>query len=335
MTESTVNAASGDGLELGPADYHLYLDSLRPRIGNYDRIWKILRPIARRVGHMPYKPWAVLRRFFSEKKPYFIAETAEGIRYVGDYRDQLSITYATLPDHDSVLLQFIQKQMARTRGSYIDVGANVGVMAATMARFLEGREEVLAFEPMPDTVGRAAATFALNGHRNVRLFPVAIGDVEGSIPFYFPPGHSESASANPTDLKEMPAWKETRVPCRTLDGLHKQGYISSAGFIKLDVEGHEPKAMSGARGLISAHRPGVLFEYHHEIAPSLGWKAEDVAALLRSGGPYEFQVLHYDNSVSPFPPKDGVQETINIFGSVQEQADGDRTERDPHQSVVP
>src|SRR5207244_4286059 len=103
-------------------------------------------------------------------------------RVPGDYRDDYATLCAIFPDHEADLLRFLKRQMERRAGAYLDVGTNLGLIAATMARALAGHErgggEVIGFEPVPETARCAAATFALNGLRNARLFQVAVGDVD-------------------------------------------------------------------------------------------------------------------------------------------------------------
>lgn len=198
-------------------------------------------------------------------------------------------------------------------GTFLDVGANMGLFTAGIARFLKGREEVLAFEPVPATARRAAATFALNNLENVRLFPAAVGDADGEIVFYDAPGCSEYASAIPTSQSIPINWTETRVPSLRLDTLMEQGSFQKVGFMKVDAEGYEPKVMAGAERMIRRDQPHIVYEYNYSVAPTAGWTASDVALQIKQWGDYKFHIMLDDGVKEEFNPPQDVGGLINIY----------------------
>jgi len=167
-----------------PPHFQQYYNELMPKISDYSWMWNLLRRRAQKTGWFPRRLHAVIQRFGNPAKPYFVGQTSDGIRFLGDYRDEYSATCEVCPDYDGLLLRFMQKRMQRTDGAYVDIGSNMGVTVATMARFLQGRAEVLAFEPVDETARRAVATFALNNLDNVRLYQVAIGNRNEEISFF-------------------------------------------------------------------------------------------------------------------------------------------------------
>jgi FkbM family methyltransferase len=299
-------------MELKPADFQNCLDDLMPRVGKYGWMWTVLRVRARKIGRFPFKLYSVLQRFGNANKPYFVEKTGGGITFMGDYRDIYAVSCAVCPDYDDPLLGFMEQRVKHLEGDYLDVGTNLGVVAATMARSLQDRGEVIAFEPIPETAKRAAATFALNSLKNVRLFRCAISDEDGEITFFNAPGRSEAASANRTE--QSIDWIETKVPCRTLDSLVEQKAINKVGLMKIDVEGHEPKAVRGAGQLIARQKPEIIYEYHRGVAPKVGWEAADVAALINKASRYRFRTLNGDSTLSNFPPPPDSGEVVNIYG---------------------
>lgn len=303
---------------LRAGDFQACLDAFMPRVRNYDWAWKILR--ARAAVHtdgphlIPRRIFSVLKRFMDPKRPYFIGTTAAGVRFLGDYRDRYAVNCAVWPDYDGPMIRFMGDAISRTGGDYADVGTNLGIVSASMAKALRGKANVLAFEPVPDTAGRAAATYALNGLTNITLFQLALGDTDGEIPFFESVGASEGSSANRTDFGDDIRWRETRLMCRRLDGLVADGQIAGAiGLLKVDVEGHELKAIQGATDLIRRDGPDVIFEYYPKIAHDAGWAPADIAAVLKQYGNYQFETIHDDLSSTPFPPPAGGQEIVNVF----------------------
>ncbi len=60
------------------------------------------------------------------------------------------------------------------------------------------------------------------------------------------------------------------VPTVTLDSQD----LGSVGFVKIDVEGHEPEVLAGAAGTLVHDRPIVLLEIEHQF--HAGASIEDV-----------------------------------------------------------
>lgn len=291
------------------------LATLKPKIGDYGPIWKVLRLRARQTGCIPAKLFPIAKRFFKPEKPYFIERTAQGTLFVGDVRDNYSVHCAVSPDPDDELVSFLTERTKTSGGALLDIGTNVGVVAASVAKRLAGSGlEVVAFEPVPDTAQRAAATFALNGLKNIRLFPIAVGGEDTTIPFYVAQGHSEGASANRNAYVETHGFTEIQVACRRLDSIAESLGIGKIGFMKIDVEGFEPQVIAGAQATIGRHRPHMLFEYHPDIAGSVGWKPTDVSGKIAeaAGGDYAFHVLGEGNERRPYPPSESGS-LVNVY----------------------
>ena len=300
---------------LDKSDFGDILDSLKPKIGNYDWMWKFLAARAKQKRAFPSRLYPRLMRWGDPRKPYSICKAASGILFLGDYRDRWSAHYAIFPNFDDSVANSILARMKRSDGICLDIGANMGVMAATIAKGLDNRSEVIAFEPLAATVRRAAATFALNKLTNIRLLPIALGDQDGDIKFYDAPGMSEGASANPTDFSDQGVkidWQEIKVPCRRLDTIMTEYDLPKVSAIKLDVEGNEYKTMQGGIKLLQRDSPMVLYEYFPHVAHSSGWRPADMQAVFSKSGPYQYEVLHEDNSITPYPPS-SESEIVNII----------------------
>jgi FkbM family methyltransferase len=293
-------------MEIGPESCQEYLRALQPHIANYGWMWKLLQARFRKTGWFPSHLHHLLRRLGRTDKPFFVARTADGIAFVGDYRDAYAARCAVNPAHDAPLLDYLKPRLEHLNGALLDIGANIGIIAATIATLLQEREEVLAFEPSPETAACAAATFALNDLKRVRLFPIALGSADAETAFFTAPGHSEEASLNRGAFKA--GWVETKVSCRSLDSLMQSGVLGPVGLLKIDVEGHEPEVVRGAKQVLKDYRPDVIFEYHAAIAPRLGWSATDVTALIEQAGRYRFHII--GEGQIPFPPPS------NLFGFV-------------------
>jgi FkbM family methyltransferase len=141
-------------------------------------------------------------------------------------------------------------------GVALDVGANMGLWSYAMAR--SGLfSEVIAFEP------NTALTADLRNARlpGLRLIDKAVSSTPGTATLRIPrKGHMQldgwaSLEAR-TDL-EADAFLTLDIETIRLDDLG----LSSVGFVKIDVEGHELSALEGARRLFTDSRPVCILEY--------------------------------------------------------------------------
>ena len=276
-------------------------------------MFKLLRAKAKKKGGFPWKLYPRLKRFGNPNKPYFIGSTPDGIRYLGDYRDFPSVAHMAIPEVNQEVMAFLKAKVLARQGCFVDVGTNIGVLASFIAKALENRDEVFGFEPVPDTCKRAAAAFALNEIKNVKLFQAALGAEDGEITFFATPGNSAIASVFKHEFELFNTWSEIKVPVRTLDSLRGLGAIPKVAVIKMDVEGYEPQAVRGSLHTLNNDGCGLLFEYTPEASAKHGWTATDVAALVEGARPTRFETLHDDGSITAFPPPKESTEQVNIY----------------------
>jgi FkbM family methyltransferase len=305
-------SASIRAVTLGIAEFQRELANVQPRIANYRWMWKVLKARSRAIGGwFPHKIHKVLRRFGNPRKPNFICEYPNGLRYLGDYRDVNSMAYTLKSTDTQDPLHELRSLLEERAGAFVDIGANLGLFSAAMARSFPDRK-VYAFEPVPATVRRAAATFALNNLTNVTLVGAAVGDTDSEIVFYDAPGCSEYASAIPTDQPIKVKWHEIRVPCLRLDTVAPQLGISDIALLKIDVEGYEPKVIAGAEALIRRTQPNIVYEYNDRVASKAGWTASDVALQIQRMGRYRFSQLRENGERRPFAPPQEVSGLLDI-----------------------
>jgi hypothetical protein len=57
--------------------------------------------------------------------------------------------------------------------------------------------------------------------------------------------------------------RETRVPLTTIDRLVEELKLDSVGFMKLDIEGAEKRALAGARNTLQKYHPRMAIAMEH------------------------------------------------------------------------
>ncbi|MGY1885753.1 FkbM family methyltransferase [Blastococcus sp. SYSU DS0753] len=307
------------------ADCREVLADLQGQIGDHSAMWAALTEAEfQRSGRRTDLVSRVDGRFVQDfersragvpaDRRYFTGTQAGGIRYLGDARDWPSALHAVDPACNSTLIDALRSELSRRPGDYVDVGTNIGVVAASMAAHLAPSGQVLAFEPSPETMRLAASTMALNDAANVTLCNAAVSDTDGPLVFNATPGNSAIASARRHSFSLLNECRQVTVPAVRLDTLHAAGELDRVTLVKIDVEGHEPSVLRGALEFIAAVRPTVVYEYTPVAAADHGWTQEESIALLSRAGDFEFSALaESDGQVLPFPLPAGYLGQVNVF----------------------
>lgn len=171
----------------------------------------------------------------------------------------------------------------RPNTTFVDVGANMGWYTLLACHL--GASKVAAFEPNPRLHRLLDMSVSVNGFRDqVELHRFGVSDAPGVAALSWNPvehggGHVTAVdeskkdgarrSGDDPDWLLYPAARSDRIElCRLDDAI--QWPIS---FLKIDVEGHEPKVLKGAERHILEDLPVMLIEHHEGDLPSLEWLA--------------------------------------------------------------
>ena len=137
----------------------------------------------------------------------------------------------------------------------VDIGANYGVYALTIARVVGPAGRVFAYEPASATADFLARSIAANGYANVTLERCALSNRAG-IAHLAVHGHAElnalvrGASAGPTEM----------VPVDTLDAQIAARGSPTIDFVKIDAEGEEAAIIEGGARFFRESSPLVQYE---------------------------------------------------------------------------
>lgn len=141
-------------------------------------------------------------------------------------------------------------------GTFVDVGTNIGLYTIALGPLFA---RTLAFEPNPITFKVLEANLALC-EVQARTFNEGLSDKSGEASIFVPKnGNLGWATLNPQRYR-LPTAK-ARVKLRTLDEVDAvEGITSTVSLMKIDVEGHEPEVLRGAKSVLKRDGPVVLFE---------------------------------------------------------------------------
>jgi FkbM family methyltransferase len=144
----------------------------------------------------------------------------------------------------------------------IDVGANVGCLSFQAAQLVGERGRVIAIEPNPDNLQLLYAGILVNDWANVRVVPCAAWDAPGIMSLKGGTSNTYLVLAAPLD--------EGRAYTQLVRLDEALAAVDRVDLIKMDIEGHEPRALRGARGLIKRHRPTLLTEFNPRCLRAVG-----------------------------------------------------------------
>ena len=167
-------------------------------------------------------------------------------------------------------------------GVMYDVGANAGAISNETALACPGIT-IKAFEPQANLARLVAVSAELNGLDNIEVFPVAVGDHEGTVQLHLPAHALHASLMTSGETGE----KVVDVTLVSLDEMVRSKRIPAPSFIKIDVEGGELGVLNGARTILCDHRPAVIFEAN-ESSDRFGYSREDLLNLFRECGDYDF-----------------------------------------------
>lgn len=147
-----------------------------------------------------------------------------------------------------------------------DVGGNAGFYGTLLSKLVGASGKVYGFEPVPDTFKLMCANQQTAQCANITPMNIALSDHDGVMPMSFNPSYNAVSSL------EVSAGDAT-IDVRVASGDHlvESGECQVPAMVKMDIEGHELKALQGMRKTLA--QPGcraIVCEIHFSILASRG-----------------------------------------------------------------
>jgi FkbM family methyltransferase len=147
----------------------------------------------------------------------------------------------------------------KPESTVIDIGANVGLFTVALARKIEATGKVLSFEPLPSNISRLKQNLTRNRLNNVNIFPIALGDIDGTVLLYL--ANDPAYSTTTGVVAENRGTGETMVvEVARLDRIWREIGSPNVSAIKIDVDGGELAVITGAQELLANCAPLLLVE---------------------------------------------------------------------------
>jgi FkbM family methyltransferase len=178
----------------------------------------------------------------------------------------------------AVLLEFFTR---RGGGTYIDVGANIGLTTIPVARLPE--MSVTSIEPGPDNFRYLSRNIAVNcPGATIQLIEAAVLDQAGTVDFELDAnnhGDHRVHYSRANGLYDEASRPIIKVRAMRLDDLLESGPLPPPLAIKLDTQGAEARIFAGGPKVI-AGADFVFFEYMPYLSARVGGNMEVLGNLV-------------------------------------------------------
>ena len=257
-------------------------DAALPSAMLADRLISLLRPHAFRGKHRLLAPFApadgeVEVPIFGYRMRLDLADFLQRSVFLGTYE---------------LAEVAIFRELLRPGMTFVDVGANVGYFSFLAASIVGTRGRVVAFEPSPYAIERMQRTVAANDLPQVEMVHAGLSDAEGTLPLFVP---SLAGHHTPTMTAAGPQTVRVDVRVTTLDRMLDELAIDRVDVMKIDVEGHEPRAFRGGSAALRAGRVrDIVCEFNEEWLQAAGSSSDALDGFLRDAG---FQDLTAGNPI--------------------------------------
>lgn len=172
------------------------------------------------------------------------------------------------------------RQYVKAGDNVLDIGAHIGLFSTAAAQLTGNNGRVYAFEPAAETNALLQQTILINHLENViEPHKEAMGAKSGKTVFYVSPikGDNSNSLVSYKDDRELHAME---VELFSIDDFVKIKNLQSLAFIKIDVEGAEYDALTGATETLRNLRPVCIVAIHPEPIAAKGDSLEKIYDLI-------------------------------------------------------
>jgi FkbM family methyltransferase len=174
----------------------------------------------------------------------------------------------------------------------VDVGGHIGYYTLLAARAVGPNGHVYAFEPERGNFAVLAANVADNGYaQRVTAVNKAVMAQNGELRIYVSPDNAGDHHVYAVGDDDRPSYAIEGI---ALDEFFAARADKTVNVVKMDVQGAEPSALRGMRGLLDANEAVLLFT---ELAPpslrDAGSSAREYVEALADAG-FELHVIDED-----------------------------------------
>jgi FkbM family methyltransferase len=238
-------------------------------------------------------------------RPYFYLGGNRGLTQLigGEFfyvnTEDRSITpWILLGGYWEIFVDDILCALARPGDTFVDVGANMGYYTVKIGGRVGPEGKVYSFEPNPHMFDFLSDNIMINAFEGrSQLFKTAVGAEAGETWFSF---QKREPGGGAVHEECLGVENEIRVPVVRLDDAIPAD--RPVNLIKIDVEGFEPQALKGMRGLLTrSPDAAVVVEMAFEQWARFG---DPIAMLVEAAGGRDIYRIHHQGWIQALPKDD-------------------------------
>lgn len=178
----------------------------------------------------------------------------------------------------------LMERMLVPGDTFVDIGANIGLMTVLAGKVVGPSGKAIAFEPNPSTRAILERNVSMSGLGQVRVMSVAVGAEKGRTIIYEGEGDNRGRA---TLVKSESSGVAAEVEVMPLSDLFEPE--ERVDMVKMDIEGFELEALKGMHAFWRREDPPLLIvECSGQRTNSHGEGVDPIFAYLSGLGIYRF-----------------------------------------------
>ena len=214
-----------------------------------------------------------------------VHDIGKGIKMHLDARDLVPRTILANGVYEPFTTRLLEDHLP-PGGTFIDVGAHIGLHSLIAASKVGRGGKVISIEPNPDTLRELRRNVELSNAAQISIQPVACSDRESTLDLFA--GSLANTGMSSLSKKTADAQGESgrqfRVRARPLDDIVEETGITRVDAMKIDVEGAELYVLKGAIHTIRRFHPFLVMEVKEDQLAAMRTTKTAVLSVLKDLG---------------------------------------------------
>lgn len=195
----------------------------------------------------------------------------------------LNEAYFSEEKHEKEIIDDLPSLLEGTK-IFVDIGASLGQYAFFANKHIQ-KGQIFSIEPDPirfEELERNCRKWESLNNNKVIALKAAVSDEDGEVTFFTTHSNTSGGLFSHNVAADV-TWSEITVDSLRLDTLFKN---QSPDFIKMDVEGVELRALTGATNILKKGKARFLIELHGFVDPKGQKNKNEVYKFMQSFGYY-------------------------------------------------